>query len=136
MNDTKSVAKAFYDAVASGRPDALDAVCAPDLRGHAGAGSTLAELKASVGSFTDAFPDQKITIRHLVAEGDLVSSWVVYSGTHQGSFAGIPGSGAPVKFAAWDLMRIKDGRIVELTMHCDLFTVMNQIGALATAAPQ
>ncbi|MGH3331878.1 MAG: ester cyclase [Nocardioidaceae bacterium] len=135
MEDTKSVARAFYEAVTSGNPDALDAVCSPDLRGHAGAGATLQDLKWSIGSFGMAFPDEQIQIRQLVAEGDLVSTWVTYSGTHKGPFAGVPASGASVKFAAWDLMRVKDGQIVELTQYCDLFTLMNQIGALPTAAP-
>jgi hypothetical protein len=28
-----------------------------------------------------------------------------------------------------------DGKIVEITQYCDLFTILNQIGALPTAAP-
>jgi hypothetical protein len=32
-------------------------------------------------------------------------------------------------------MRISDGRIDELTEYCDLFALMNQIGALPTATP-
>jgi len=135
MKDTKEVARAFYEAVESKDVNALDAVCSPDLRGHAGAGATLRDLKQSIGGFVVAFPDHRIEIRHLVAEGDLVSTWVMYSGTHLAPFAGVPASGARVRFAAWDLIRVEDGRIVELTQYCDLFTIMNQIGALATAAP-
>lgn len=47
----------------------------------------------------------------------------------------MPGSGRNVKFVAWDLIRVEDGRIVEITQYCDVFTLMNQIGALPTAAP-
>lgn len=135
MEDNKAVARAFYDAITSGDVGALDSVCTPDMRGHAGAGATLQDLKQSTASFHEAFPDQRIDVRHLVAEGDLVSTWVTYTATHKAPFAGVPATGATVKFAAWDLMRIRDGRIVELTQYCDLFTLMNQIGALATAAP-
>jgi predicted ester cyclase len=73
--------------------------------------------------------------RHLVCEGDLVSTWVSYEGTHKGEFAGVAGSGRSVKFAAWDLIRVEGGRIAEITQYCDVFTLMNQIGALPTAAP-
>lgn len=135
MEDTKSTAAAFYEAVTSGNEESLDEICAPDMRGHAGAGATLQDLKGSVASFATSFPDLQIEIRHLIAEGDLVSTWVTYNGTHKETFAGIPAGGASVRFAAWDLMRVKDGRIVELTQYCDLFTLMNQIGALSTAAP-
>ena len=55
--------------------------------------------------------------------------------THRGDFAGVPASGRAVKFAGWDLLRIRDGKIVEITQYCDLFMIMSQIGALPTAAP-
>jgi steroid delta-isomerase-like uncharacterized protein len=131
----KQVARRFYDAFTSGRLDDFDAVLAPDLRGHAGAGANVAEFKANVAGFTEPFPDLQAQIRHLVQEGELVSTWVTFTATHQHTFAGVPGSGRPIRFAAWDLMRIRDGRIVELTEYCDLFTILSQIGALPTAAP-
>ena len=34
----------------------------------------------------------------------------------------VPASGRRVKFAEWDLFRVRDGNIVEITQHCDLFT--------------
>ena len=64
-----------------------------------------------------------------------MSTWVSYTGTHRGEFAGVSGTGRPVKFAAWDLIRVEDGRIVEITQYCDVFTLMNQIGALPTTTP-
>jgi len=70
-----------------------------------------------------------------VQEGDLISSWVSYTATHQADFAGVPASGRRVKFAEWDLFRVSGGKIVEITQYCDLFTIMSQIGALPTAAP-
>lgn len=130
----KRVVRRFYE-IARDRPEDLDEVCAPDLKGHAGAGSDLAELKASIASFLVPFPDLTPEVRHLVQEDDLVSAWLSYTATHQADFAGIPASGRRVKFAEWDLMRVRDGKIVEITQYCDLFTIMSQIGALPTAAP-
>jgi steroid delta-isomerase-like uncharacterized protein len=131
----KKVARRFYELIGEGRVDDLGEVCAPDLKGHAGAGADLDELKASVRGFTASFPDMRGEPRFLVQEGDLVSAWVTYTATHEGEFAGVPASGRQIRFAGWDLMRIQDGRIVELTEYCDLFTVLSQIGALPTAAP-
>lgn len=132
---TKTVARRFYDAVVPGGSEALADVCSPDLRGHAGAGANLSDLTESIRGFVTAFPDLQVDIRHLVAEGDTVSAWVTYTGTHRAPFAGVEATGAQVRFAAWDLMRIEDEHIVELTQYCDLFTLMNQMGALPTAAP-
>jgi steroid delta-isomerase-like uncharacterized protein len=134
-NDPKSVVKRFYELINEGTLEKFDEVCAPDLKGHAGAGADLDQLKQSIGSFREAFPDLRADLRHAVAEGDLVSTWVSYEGTHQGEFAGVAGLGRPVKFVAWDLIRIDNGRIAEITQYCDVFTLMNQIGALPTAAP-
>ena len=131
----KSVIRRYYEIIASGRPELLDEVCAADLKGHAGAGSDLKELKDGIASFTVAFPGLTPEVRYLVQEDDLISAWVTYTATHEADFAGVPASGRQVKFAEWDLMRVRDGKIVEITMYCDLFTIMSQIGALPTAAP-
>ena len=131
----KQAVRRYYELVNAGAPERLDEICAPDLEGHAGAGADLAELKSSVASFLQPFPDLTAEVRHLVQEGDLVSVWITYTATHQADFAGVPASGRRVKFAAWDLTRVRDGKIVEITPYCDLFTILSQIGALPTAAP-
>jgi steroid delta-isomerase-like uncharacterized protein len=131
----KDVVRRLYEITNTHRVDQLDEVCSPDLKGHAGAGADLRELKASIRSFLEPFPDLHVDPRYLVQEGDLVSAWLIYTATHQGEFAGVPASGRRLKFAGWDLMRIQDGRVVEITQYCDLFTIMSQIGALPTAAP-
>jgi predicted ester cyclase len=134
-SDPKAVVRRFYGIINEGDVRKLDEICAPDLTGHAGAGANLVQLKLSIGSFLEAFPDLRADVRHAVCEGDLVSTWVSYEGTHEGEFAGVTGSGRHVKFVAWDLIRVADGRIAEITQYCDVFTLMNQIGALPTAAP-
>ena len=134
-DDPKAIVKRFYEIVNDWSPDKLDEVCSPNLMGHAGAGANLDAFKHSIGSFNEAFPDLSADLKHVVCEGDTVSTWVTYTGTHQGEFAGVVGSGRSVKFVAWDLIRVEDGRIAEITQYCDVFTLMNQIGALPTAAP-
>jgi steroid delta-isomerase-like uncharacterized protein len=131
----KEVVRRFYELVNAGSPERFDEVCSPDLQGHAGAGANLADLKSSVASFIQPFPDLTAELRHVVQEGELISVWLSYTATHQADFAGVPASGRTVKFAAWDLVRVRDAKIVEITQYCDLFTILSQIGALPTAAP-
>jgi len=133
--ETKAVASRFYEIITAHDTSRLDEVCSPQMRGHAGAGADLRAFTASIDGFIAAFPDLAIQVRHLVQEDDLVSTWVTYEGTHKGEYAGFPPSGRHVRFAAWDLMRIEDGRIVELREYCDLFALMQQIGALPMATP-
>jgi len=131
----KEAVRRFYEFVNAGSPERFDEICAPDLIGHAGAGSNLAELKSATASFIAPFPDLTAELRNLVQEDEIVSVWISYTATHQADFAGVPASGRRVKFAAWDLVRVRDGKIVEITQYCDLFAIMSQIGALPTAAP-
>jgi predicted ester cyclase len=134
-DDPKAVAQRFYDIINDGSLERLDEICAPDIRGHAGAGADLTELKQSIGSLLEAFPGMTANPRHIIREGDSVSTWVTYQGVHSGQYAGVAGSGRHVRFLAWDLLKFRDGRIAEITQACDLFTLMNQIGALPTSAP-
>ena len=131
----KGVVRRMYELINQGRVDDLDEICSPDLKGHAGAGADLQDLMSSLQGFREPFPDLTVDVRHLVQENDIISAWLSYTATHQGDFAGVPASGRRIKFAAWDLVRIRDGRIVEITQYCDLFTIMSQIGALPTSAP-
>lgn len=133
--DPKALAVRYYEVFGNYSPAALEEICAPELKGHMGAGADLEQLKGSISGFLESFPDLKAEVKHLVREGDVVSAWVAYSGSHQNAFAGVPGTGRPVSFPGWDLFRVVDGKIVELTSYCDLFTILNQIGALPTATP-
>ena len=133
--DPKAMAERYYEIFGNYSPEALEEICAPDLKGHMGAGANLEQLKESISGFLGSFPDLRAEVRHLVREGDVVSAWVTYSGTHQGTFAGVPGTGRSLSFPGWDLFRVEDGRIVELTSYCDVFSILNQIGALPTATP-
>ena len=130
-----ALAQRFYEAINASSMDDLDEILAAGVKGHAGTGPDLAGVKQALSGFIAAFPDLVITTRHVVVEDDLVSTWVTYRGTHQGVFAGVPGTGREVRFAAWDLLRVEDDRVIEITQYCDLFTLLNQIGALPTTTP-
>jgi predicted ester cyclase len=132
--DRKAVVRRYYELMET--PERFDEVIAPDVKGHAGASADgLEEFTASQQSFREAFPDLRAEVAYLVEEGELVSTWISYLGTHDGAFAGVSPTGREIKIMGWDLMRVREGKIVEITSSCDLFTLMNQIGALSTAAP-
>ena len=81
-------------------------------------------------AFTDGFPDSRISIESSVAEGDTVASRWTLTGTHLGTFQGIPPTGRPMKFTGVEFNRVVDGRFVE---HCSMFdnlALLRQIGAM------
>ena len=75
-----------------------------------------------------AFPDFAAEIKFMVAEGDLVATLKTFSGTHEGPFIGIPPTGRHATFDAFDLLRIRDGQIVEHWVVLDVAGVMRQLG--------
>ncbi|HLM78955.1 MAG TPA: ester cyclase, partial [Rubrobacteraceae bacterium] len=48
------------------------------------------------GPFEEAFPDLRLTVEDIAAEGETVAARVAFRGTHRGEFQGIPPSGKEV----------------------------------------
>ena len=67
-----------------------------------------------------------------VAEGDKVVSRYKVSGTHQGEFFGVAGTGNRVEFTGIQIDRFDEesGRMVEEWPEYDLLAAMRQIGAI------
>jgi steroid delta-isomerase-like uncharacterized protein len=77
-----------------------------------------------------AFPDFRAEIHWQAADGDLVTTYKTYHGTHQGTFLGVAPTGRKIHFETVDAMRVRDGKIVEHWGVANLFAVMQQLGAL------
>jgi len=60
-----------------------------------------------------AFPDTKVVIHDMIAEGDKVVVYKHYEGTHKGEFMGIPPSGKRMSFAVIEIITLRDGKYVE-----------------------
>ena len=88
-----------------------------------------------------AFPDFRADIHWQLADGDRVTTYKTYCGTHEGEFFGIAPTGRKIQFETVDVMRVRDGKIAEHWGVANLFSLMQQLGALAgtpnaQAAPQ
>jgi steroid delta-isomerase-like uncharacterized protein len=130
----KAIYRRFVEEVVNkGNFDVVDELYSPDYVDHAappGAPGGLAGVKGIMGMFRTAFPDVHFDIVHMVAEGDIVATFVTGQGTNNGPFMGRPPSG---KHAVWNstgFFRVKDGKIVEHWGVPDLLAIMMQIGAI------
>lgn len=66
-----------------------------------------------------SFPDLRLEVRSILAEGDRVMLRLTANATHQGEFAGVPPTGRPVTWHYLEELRFDDqGRVVE---HWDVF---------------
>jgi predicted ester cyclase len=75
-----------------------------------------------------AFPDLQAEVRHMVAEDDLVATYKTFSGTHEGTFMGLAPMGRRATFHAFDLMRLRDGRVVDHWVILDVAALLRQLG--------
>ena len=82
------------------------------------------------GSFAEAFPDLRLTVRDIAAEGDTVAARVDFRGTHRGEFQGIPPTGKEVAFSSMEFNRVVEGKVEEHWVELDLLGLMQQLGAI------
>jgi predicted ester cyclase len=112
----KAVAMRVFDEIFNqGKFRVADEIYAPNFQNHG--------LHRSVDLNTDqeavhtekkAFPDLRISVQQVVAEGDKVAVLWTFQGTHTGSgYEGLPPTGTRVEIRGITIWRIVDGRIVE-----------------------
>jgi steroid delta-isomerase-like uncharacterized protein len=87
-------------------------------------------FKQFFGMIFQAFPDWTATIEHLVVEGDMLMTFISWTGTHRDTFMGIPATGQQVTIRTADLFRIENNQLVEHWDVVENMTMMAQIGAI------
>lgn len=80
-----------------------------------------------------AFPDFHADIHWQAADGELVTTYKTYHGTHEGAFLGVAPTGRKIHFETVDVMRVHNGKITEHWGVANLFSLMQQLGAWPTA---
>ena len=80
-------------------------------------------------TYTSSFPDVQFEIQQIVAEGDMASAQLVFTGTHKGPLGEIPASGNFVKVANNCFFRFVGGKLIEQKGVWDSLSLMRQINA-------
>ena len=60
--------------------------------------------------FYEAFPDLRVTVEDMLAEGDKVATRWTIRGTHQGELMGIPPTGKQVEASGITIHRVSGGK--------------------------
>lgn len=76
------------------------------------------------------FPDVRVTVEDLFADGDFVIERTTARGTHTGEFFGVPATNGPVTWTEIHIYRLQDGKVAELWSEVDFISLMTQIGAI------
>jgi len=91
-------------------------------------------LKEYVIAFRSAFPDLRLTIEDLLAEGDKVLWRANSQGTHLGPLGSIPATGKTATVTAMVLFRFANDKVVEAWVNVDIMGLMQQIGVIPAMA--
>ncbi|MDV9186984.1 ester cyclase [Streptomyces sp. SR27] len=133
-NAAKAVVRRNTEEVQGGGDFALfDELFADDFLDHTpqpGRTADKAGARELYQVLREAFPDFRPVIHWQSADGDLVTTYKTYHGTHKGEFFGIAPTGRRISFDTVDAMRVRDGKITEHWGVANLFSLMQQLGGL------
>jgi steroid delta-isomerase-like uncharacterized protein len=100
-----------------------------------GQGPGLDGLKDISRAMRAGFPDIVFSIQEQIAEHDKVASRFEWTGTHDGTFLGIPATGRHVHVWGIVIDRLEDGRIKDTRIIMDSLAMMTQLGVLPPPPP-
>ncbi|MBM3328690.1 MAG: ester cyclase [Calditrichaeota bacterium] len=114
----RTIANEFFRAVfVTGDVGKLNTYVAATMLDHgAMAGeqeSGRESLRRRLAEFRFASPDAVFTLVQVVSEGEMAVIYYTVSGRHEGLLAGHTGNGSSFQFSHFDMMRVKEGLIVE-----------------------
>ncbi len=136
VDRNKAVVRRFVEEVQNNRDwAAYDELNDPDfvnLSAPPGVPADREGGKVFLGGFMSAFADARWTIDDMIAEGDRVATKKTFTGTHTGDLNGIPPTGSRVTVQYVDILRLRDGRIIEHWLSMDQLSFMQQLGVIPT----
>jgi steroid delta-isomerase-like uncharacterized protein len=132
----KATLRRFQEALSSSDWEVIsktiDEVVEPDakIRTPLPIEATGAELLKEVfGRLLRAFPDLRVTVEDVIAEGDKVVARNTVTGTHQGEYMGLQATGKSVTYNEIFIARFAGGRIAETWGVVDVLSQMRQLSA-------
>jgi len=137
----KTLVRRYWEDVWNqGNLAVVDELIAADFDGHpapsdADFGRGPAGQKQLVGLYRGAFPDMRMTIDDMAADGDRVVLRWTARGTNTGEMMGMPATGKPVTVTGMSLNRLVAGKIVEGWTNFDALGMLQQLGVIPTPEP-
>jgi steroid delta-isomerase-like uncharacterized protein len=84
--------------------------------------------------YRTAFPDLRLTVEDIIAEGETVVARWSCRGTHKGDLNGIAPTGKRVNITGISIARFTNGKMSEGFVHWDALSLMQQLGVVPELA--
>jgi len=117
----KAIVRKLMEAINEGNLDVVDTLFTPELA---------EPMKRSFIAFRSAFPDWRMEIAEMVAEGNMVVGRLRCSGTNQGEFKGVPPTGKRMEVDEVYFLRVENGKFVDFWGLEDDLARMRQLGLI------
>src|SRR5215475_2338731 len=131
-DEAKAVVRRSTEEVqGKGRFDVFEEVFANDFVNHTTQPGTTPDKAGVRHLYTymrQAFPDFHAEIHWQLADGDRVTTYKTYHGTHEGEFLGIGATHRKIHFESVDVMRVQNGKITDHWGVANLLPLVQQIG--------
>jgi steroid delta-isomerase-like uncharacterized protein len=137
----RTVALRWIDAF-NARDDAAEAAArTADYIAHAPDSIQTAALDSGawvefLGVFLEGFPDLHLEVVDTSADDAMVAQRILFTGTHTGTFRGLPPTGNKVRFSALEINRMADGLVAEHWFQLDAVTLFEQLGLRIVPGPR
>ena len=84
--------------------------------------------------YRTAFPDLRLTIEDIIAEGETVMTRWSCRGTHKGDLLGIAPTGKQINISGVTITRLEKGKLAEGYVNWDVLGLMQQLGVVPELA--
>ena len=89
-----------------------------------------------LGVFLEGFPDLHLEVLDSSADEGTTAQRILFTGTHTGSFRGLPPTGRKVRFSGLEINRMVDGKVAEHWFQLDAVTLFEQLGLRVVPGPR
>jgi predicted ester cyclase len=124
FEDNKAMVYRMAEAINANDMAVMDELFVPELA---------RPTKRSFTAFRVAFPDWRMEIAELVAEGNTVVGRFRCSGTNQGEYKGVPPTGRRMEVDEVYFLRVEDGKFVYFWGLEDDLARMRQLGLIPSS---
>ena len=132
-DQNKEIVKKSFEVVGNGDYEQMNTYIAQDYVRHCQATpdliiESLDAFKEFIRMDRKSIPNQKLKIKMLVAEGDLVAFWATYTGTQTGQMGPFPPTGRSAELDFAGVHRLENGKVVETWVTWDNISILSQLG--------
>ena len=126
-----SYSKTWELVINEGKIDVLDTAYAADIVLHTTPEiKGIAKAKAYYANFVTGFSNRQFIVKDMYAQGDKVTKYWQFKGTHSGNFMGIPATGKTVDIEGCTIARMVNGKIIEERDFMDNMSFLKQLGLI------